>query len=231
MSTTNVTAGEVMDWMAVLMNDAAKASYTYAAMLPYLNMAVAKLLEELERNNVPATDETAEYITVLAGQTKVMPSGSAEGPHYPSDLVDIRKLSERLLGTSDTFIIMNPQNFLNERALTTALIDYSWRGQEIKFIGATTDREIKLDYVREIVHTVNDEKGIIGVINSKSYLAFKGAALCAEFIDENMERAQVLEGEAEKSLDNILGIAAKGQQKITTRRRPFRAGMKNRRWI
>ena len=40
MSTTAVSAGQIMDRVANLLNDPNKTDYTYNVMLPYLNMAI-----------------------------------------------------------------------------------------------------------------------------------------------------------------------------------------------
>jgi len=231
MSTTSLTAGEVMDWVAALMNDAAKSSYTYVAVLPYLNMAIDELLEELERHNVPVTNETASYITVTAGITKITPVESADLPHYPSDLLEVRALSERLAGSSDSFVLMSHLDFLNYRTPMTGLLNYQWTGQEIRFNAANTDRELKLDYVRELISACENESSLIGIIGVKSYLAYKAASFCAKYVAENATRAQMLMQDAEGCMDNILGISSKGRQNIQTRRRPFRAAYKYRGWF
>jgi hypothetical protein len=229
MSTTNLSAAEVMDWMAVLMNDAARSAYTYENMLPYLNMAIDECLEEMERHNVPCTDETAAYITLTAGLKVITPVESPVLPHYPFDLIEIRTLSERDAGSTNPFTPLHKRDSLNTRTPSTALLDYAWTGQEIHFVGAISDRELKLDYVKELIHSVNSEKDTIGIIGVKSYLAYKGASFCAKYVAENPERAKLLLDDADSCMDNILGISAKGRQSIVTRRRPFRSSMKSRR--
>ena len=228
MSTTNLTAGEVMDWVASLMNDTGKTAYTYVTMLPYLNMALDELQEEMERHNVPVTDETAAYIRIPVGTLKVTPIESPELPHFPDDLLEVRALSERLYGTSDPFTPMHRNNFLNVRTLSTSLLDFSWTGQEIRFIGAVTDRELKLDYLRELIRNADSGHTPIPIMGVKSYLAYKAASFCAKYVAENPERAKLLLDDADGCMDNILGISAKGRQGITTRRKPFRSAWKSR---
>lgn len=232
MSTTSLTAGEVMDWVAALMNDVAKSSYTYITMLPYLNMAIDELLEELERHNLCPTNETAAYITVNAGTLVISADdGVADGKlHYPTNLIEIRQLWERLAGSTDTFVPMRKQEFLNVRSLTTALVDWAWLDQEIRFIGANSNREVKIDYIQEAISAATSDTSVIGIIGVKSYLAYKAASLCAKYIAENPTRAQMLKEDAEGCLDNLLGIKIKGNQSTVVRRRPFRASFKSRGW-
>jgi len=90
---------------------------------------------------------------------------------------------------------------------------------------------IQLTYVRQGVPYVASELSMINMINSRSFLAFKTAALCARYIGENESRAQQLDGEADDALERTTTISNKGRQQIMTRHRPFRAGYKMRGWI
>jgi hypothetical protein len=226
MSTTNLTAGQVMLRVAALMNDTALTQYTYVTMLPYLNMALDDLLGAMQLANVPITQEVAAYITLPVGSVKVTPAESLTLPHYPSDLIEIRGLGERLSGTTDEFIPLTKHDFLPVRSAVDSLIDWAWMNQEIRLIGALTIRELKLDYIRECVAEAADENSVIGIINSKSYLAFKAAAYCARYIGENPTRADQLDSDADKALEEMLGISIKAQQNLPARRRPFRASYK-----
>ena len=228
MSTTNLTSGEVMNRVAALMNDIAMTQYNYITMLPYLNMAIDDLQGAMQLHNIPATEDTATYITLTAGLTQITPAEDILTPHYPSDLISIREISERTDGSTDTFVPLKKNDFLNPRELTYALRDWAWLNQRIKFIGALSDREIKLDYIREVVTEAADETTVIGIINSRSYLAFKTAEYCSRYIGENPTRADTLKEEAEGALDEFLGIETKAKQNQQTRRRPFRSAYKSR---
>lgn len=234
MSTTNLTAGTVMDRIASLMNDTAKTKYTYANMLPYLNMAIDSLMEEMEASDMSPTSVQTTYIVVTSGQTQITPDESATLPHYPTDLIEIQRLWERLNGSVNSFYPMTRRDGgLNYRSATESLIEWAWQNQIIQFVasGATTDREIQLDYIAIAMPQATDENTVLGMINAKSYLAFKGAAYCAMFIGENETRAGALDKEADDALNNALGISAKGRQQIFTRRRPFRSSYKARGWL
>lgn len=228
-STTSLKAGQVMDRVASLMNDTEKSSYTYTAVLPYLNIAIDEFQEILQVHNLSPTEQKAAYITIPIGTFRITPTESPDLPHYPYDLIEVRGLKERLSGSTDSFIPMNRKDIIDYRTAVDSLIDWMWRDQEIKFVetGANTIREIELDYVRQPIQLAQNENSIIGVIGSRSYLSYAAAALCAFFIGENPTRATELTGLAEAAMNRLLGIEAKGKQAIYTRRRPFRASLKS----
>lgn len=219
-----------MDRSAALMNDPAKTDYTYAAQLPYLNMAIDELVELLEESNVSPTNQTSVAILLPFGANKITPIEHLESPHYPVDLVEIQEVGERAAGSNDAYLSLARREFLQSFPPTTGLLFWCWEDQIIKFnpSGATGPREIQLRYVAQAIMHANDQDSIIGTINARSYLAYKTAALLAQFIGENETRAGQLEEKAERSVERMTGISNKGRQQIMTRHRPFRASFKAR---
>lgn len=218
------TVSEVMSRAAALLNDVNLNVFTTTAQFPYINMAIDELQELLEQNNVPYTNKRSAVLTVTTAMTDI---GGTTGPALPTDLIEIQWLGERLAGTTDDFIQMTRREYLpHTQVLTETLEWYTWQGQVINFIGATTSREIRIDYIAALLTAVTATTSSIGLFNSKSFLAYRTAALCAEFIGENPTRAQALNNDAGMALDRLLSINTKGRQSITTRRRPFMAAYK-----
>lgn len=219
-------AGEVMDRAAVLLNDRAKSIYTYTAQIPHLNTAIDEMLEAMEQNNVPATNKTSTAIVVTAGVIEV---GFNTIPQLPLDLIEIQELWERLNGTTDDFMQMSRREFLPPFQQQTAYLQYwAWQEQKLKFIGSTSDIQLRLDYIRRVQVPIVDENTQIDLINAKSYLYYRTAALCADFIGENESRASSLNTNAGYALDRFLSIPTKGRQSIPKRRKPFMAAYKAR---
>ena len=232
MSTTNLTAGQVMDRVAALMNDAPRTDYTYEAQLPYLNMAVDELQENLQQANASPTNQTSAVILVPLGANRLTPNEDELGPHYPYDLIEIQEVGERLAGTTNQFNPLIRREFMDQFPACDSLMFWVWEDQQIKFNpnGATTARDVQLRYVRQPIQQAQNENSLIGTIGARSYLSYKTAGLCALFIGENPTRAQVLESKAEEAIDRLLGINSKGSQQIVTRRKPFRSSFKSRGW-
>lgn len=214
-----MTAGDVLDKVASLMNDNSKQLYTHTACLPYLNMAMDELQTHMELENVPYTNEVSTPLVITAGVTTI---SSSTSPALPFDLVDIQSIAERANGSSDNYIPLVHLEFLsNNIQQTESLLYYQWANQKLNFLGATTDRQILIRYVGSALANVVTDTDVINLINSKPYLTYKTAALCASYIGENESRAQSLEIRAQAALDQFLGINAKSRQNIVVRRRPF----------
>lgn len=230
MSTTSLTAGEVMDRSAALMNDPDKTDYTYMAQLPYLNMAIDELVESLEESNSSPTNMTSPPIIIPVGTSKITPPEHIDTPHYPADLIEVQGIGERGLGSLDPFIPLGRRDFLQAFPTSQSLIFWFWEDQTIKFNpnGALGPREIQIQYVRQPFTLAASEFSVIGVINARSYLSYKTAALCAFYIGENPTRAEGLNDQAEQALERLSGINNKGRQFTMTRHRPFRAAYKAR---
>ena len=229
-STTSVTAGEVMDRAAVLMNDRDKTDYTYDVLLPFLNTAIDELMESLTESQSSPTTQTSGAILLPKGSSAIYPLESLTPPHYPPDLVEVQEVGERTAGTQDAFIPMTRLEFPQAFPINSALLYWSWENQIIKFNpnGANTDREIQIRYIKTEISQASGPNSIVGVIGTRSFLAYKTASLAAQFIGENQKRADELNDKAMDALERLYNIQNKGRQEISTRHRPFRAGWKAR---
>lgn len=223
-----VLTSEIMDNSAALMNDVAKTQYTYAAQLPYLKIAMDELQEEFELNNIPISNETSAAIIIPIGTVQL---GFVTIPALPSDLIEIQQLWERLSGSSDPFVPMTKQEFLPhylDNIQVDSLVYWNWKNQIINFLGATTIRDVKIDYIGSFFPTLVDSTTSLDLINAKSFLEYRTGALCAEYIAENPTRAISLNGKADLAMARALGIPTKGRQSIPYRRRPFMAAYRRR---
>ena len=221
-----------MDKSASLMNDTLKTIYTYTAQMPYLNMALSELEEHFQLNNISVTNESSVPIIIPIGTTEISAFdgvGAGVTPTYPQDLVEIQGIYERLSGSTTPYTPLTKREFLPHPTEPVSSIQYwAWESQKIKFPAALSIREIKIDYIKTIFPEVTNHAAVIGVINAKTFLFYRTAALCTQFIGENKSRADELNSFALMALDRVTGIGTKAKQSITTRRRPFMASYKSR---
>ncbi len=219
-----MTAADIMDASASLLNDTAKSQFTYVAQIPYLNIAQRELQEECESNNVPMSNETSAVIPIAIGVKTI---GDVTGPALPSDLIEIQGIYERLTGGNEDFQQVTRVEFLPLYVeVFEDLVYFSWIGQIIRFLGATSPRDVKINYIGAVLPTVTASTDTIKLFNALSFLSYRTASLCAQFIGENKERADDLNVFARLGLDRFLNINTKGRQSIFTRHRPFMSSYK-----
>ncbi len=230
MAASDLLASTVMDGAAALLNDPNLTKYTYAVQLPYLRMAVQELQEEFERNGISTVQLTSTVIQIDAGTTEITynAAGTPTAPALPNDMVEPSQLWERTRDI-DPFVPMTRLQYLPhnlEGIDTTQFIYFVWQNQKITVFPSNQNNDIKIDYVKQLFETVTDQNTQINVINAKSFLEYRTAALCCEFVERNLTSANGLNTYSVLAMDRATGISIKGKQSIVTRRRPFRAGYK-----
>jgi len=256
MSTSAVSAGQIMDRVANLLNDPNKTDYTYAVQLPYLNMAIEQFSDLMAEANAPLTNLVSFHfslspIVIKAGLNYIVnpefitpPGGTpdADIPRLPPELIEIQEVMERpytgwvvdptkLQAESadlGTYRRLPRKEFTEVLPKTNSLQYWVWENGTIRTNPATIDMEVIIKYVYQGVAYAAGPDTLIVMVGARTYLAYKTAALCAMFIGENETRAAVLEVQAEKAVDTAIAIGNKGRQQIVTRHRPFRAAWKMR---
>ncbi len=229
MASVDLIASTVLDSVASLMNDTAKTTYTYVATIPYLRLAMNELQEHFQLNSIPSTQLTSVVIQVNAGLTEIVFNGAGV-PTLPNDLIEPNQLWERNRNI-DPYVPMIKKDYLPHYLEGTPVSYfgfYTWNDQKISFLPSTQDNDIKIDYIKELFAQLVDENSQINVINARTFLEYRTAGLCAEFIERNVTSAQSLNTYGILALDRATGIGVKGKQAISTRRRPFRSGFKRR---
>ena len=212
---------EIMGGSAALLNDVGQTVFTNAAQLPYFKIAYEDLTMELQDNNIPITSRTSAVITVPALINNI---GGLTGPALPDDLVEVIALWERV-GVDDEFAFVTKRAFLSKtNGSSSRLREWAWKNQIIEILPVSAITDVKLDYVGniELLGISDIEDCEMRVFNVNNFLKYRNAALCAEFIGENKERADSLNMNALRTLETLLSISIKGAQNIATRRQRFR---------
>lgn len=212
-----------MDTVAALMNDTDMQQYTYLKQFPYLKIALRDFEELAQLNNIPVTNKVSVTLTVPAGTTAL---SDLTTPALPTDLVEIQQLWES--SNNSSFIPMHRVDFLNPNLVNTNQFgSWAWSGNEIKLPSAGLNY-LKMNYISTLFSAIIDHNSSVQTINADSFLQYRTAGLCAQYIGENKERADDLNGNAQLAIDRILGIENKARQGVAIRHRPFRASYKSR---
>ena len=220
-------ASEVMDLSAAALNDIDKTTYDYATQLPYLRLALQELQELFQLNSLPVTQETSAEVLINAGVTRLA-FDAAGTVRLPDNLIEPLKVWERTAGgaywTPMTRANFIPQVYAGVR--TAMLQNWTWQSNELRFLAASGNNEILIEYIGSLFPKFLRADTILPVQNAVGYLAYKTAELISDMVEHNPERAQSNGGRALMSLDRIQGITIKNKQSIMARRRPFRSGYK-----
>lgn len=235
MVASDLVGSNVMSMSASLLNDTARTNYTYAAQSPYLRIALQELRELFELNSIPVTQLSSPIIQINAGVTEILynAAGTPSNPSLPNDFVEPQQLWERVRDT-DPFVPMTRKDYLPHGMGSIQRSQFAifvWQDQKIIVLPSVQNNDIKLDYIKQLFPDAGatvDENTIINVVNAATFLEYRTAALCAEFIERNLTSANGLNSYAVLGLDRVTGISTKSKQTIMTRRRPFRSGYKRR---
>lgn len=221
-----IKAGDIFANAQALLNDSIGDVYTDDVLLPYLKMAITDLRLECEDNNIPFTNITSEAITIPAGTIGIGGSGQ---PSLPKDLIEIVEMYERIAGTNNDYMLMKRRRFKPKtEVMTTYLQVYTWQGQQVKFIGASSDIQVKVDYISQNIGDVKDKNTLILIFNSCAFLWYRTAALASFYIMENKTRSDECNSEAARCIETMESIAQKSEQNMPIRRRPFMSSYRNR---
>jgi len=216
----DLSLAEIVDEAAVLLNDATKITFTSAVILPFVVKAQRELVSRLQVAGVPVVADQSAILTIPANTTRIAFSGTA--PVYPADLVMPLFIQERATGSPSTVRYtplvkrmwdpdVQPEENLNY---------WTWREQEIKFPGATTVRDILINYIKTLPEISGGQN--LAIYNAKTFMAARAAELVARHIAEDIKRADELKLDAFGELDTIISLATLGMQDTPVRRRPFK---------
>lgn len=217
------SAGTIMDFASALMNDVQKQVYNYTVQLPYLKMALRDLTERMELADIPATHKTSTVLTIPAGITEI---GFGTTPALPADFIQFIDLYESASGV-EKYVRVTPLDYKPLTRVTTSNYGvYHWANNTIYLPESASINDLLVHYIGSLAGNIVDENSFIGIVNGESFLQYRTAALCAQYIGENKERADDLNNAAGTAFDIAMGIETKAKQVHNTRRRPFRSGWK-----
>lgn len=212
-----VVAGSVMVVAkTALLNDPNGAIYPDTPMYPCMNKAYKELQTKLTRMGIPTTKEVDDLITVPAG-TKELKDGFL----LPPNMVLPVWLGERAVGATADYVDMVERQWEPTQKQSTNLLYWTWREDEIKLIGATTDRDVMIRYKKSLGSIVDAESPIL-IINCEVWLAQRTAAIAAATIGSNPTRAKMLNDDLVTIWDDFCGTLVHKNQSHPVRRRRTR---------
>lgn len=216
-----VTAGDILALAAARLNDKDQNTYTDDVLFPFLVMAYQELQAECDANGISIVKDILASTDVAEGETTL---------EAPDDLIAPIALYERAEGsTSESdWVKMKQKEWEPNLAPSSSLFYWIWREGEFKFVGATTDREVKIRYLRDLDALVDDSSNIARVANARLFLQYRTAAMCASDIMKIEKVTNRLEAQADRWLQSTLCVETKNNQGFVTTRRPFGSSRRRR---
>lgn len=221
-----ILGSDFMDEAALLLNDSAKVTWTYAIQVPWFRRALNEFIDDLVKNSITLITSriTAAPTVIAAGTTTVS---------LPANGMMPIKLQERLTGSSFPYVEMTPLNDLPQGVTAgDSLSVWAWQGDMlnsvpvIKFIGATTSRDILMTYYLYAAPTVDNTTDFSTSLtfNTKRAISAKIAELINKFVLMNDKRARVLFDEYERARNDIIKIYVKIKQGNPVRKPRYSRG-------
>lgn len=187
-----VTAQVAFDNARTLLNDDAGVTFTNAVLLPKLVEAFRELLVNLRLN----------ASSIMIEQTNAnLAIGIVTYPAISNIIEPIMLWEKAQAGADSTYIKMTEFDPLPNRAQTTTLKYWDWNGIDIKFVGSTVTRTVKVQYWGELTEPTSSSSSLL-FIDAQYYLGPRTAAIMAGSLGE-AEMMDALTALANKSLDGI----------------------------
>jgi hypothetical protein len=172
---------------------------------------------------MPIIDPEARMVVDDTGTNIFYPNGIgnvlASTPQLPQDLIFPLKLWERQNNTTNFLIpMMQPNTGLFDMSQQTALVDWEWLGDGIRFRGALQSEDVKIKYEKHlpILSAPTDPVPIRGVVNAAAY---HGATIFTE--SRGGAIAPQFKLRADEEISMLQQISARRRQRKQVRRQPY----------
>jgi hypothetical protein len=206
------TVAAVTTEVQALLNDTGAILYSAERILPFVNKAYRECQDALNLHGLSNLKEESAAMTVLAGAIIVTSP--------PSDMLRPTEIAERTVGSTSPYTLMDERSWPPEEIQSERLNYWVWREEAIKFLGATTDRSIRIRYLKQLSALTGDSS-ILLITNSVTFLAARAAGLVARYVGENNSRADDLDQDAQDRLEALIRLNVRMNQATPTRRQRY----------
>jgi hypothetical protein len=190
--------------------------YNSTVLLPFLNMALDELDEEMAVFELSPLKK--ESIPIM------VPAGSSLLPQMPVNFVESIELLERGQGSGDAWVMVREVADINPNTSVTTnteITQWTVRGAQILINPPSTSREVLLTYVGGLT-AASGVGTTIDVEASRRFLALLTARNAARDLGNSVSKANSYEADISRARDRMIGRMQKNSQEVLgTRRRPY----------
>lgn len=208
-----ITAQEPLTECKVLLNDPNSNIYADDKLIPIMQKAYRELQTKMMLNGLPVLKEQTLATAVNVGTVSL-----GDGSGLPTDFLYPIELQERLAGSGAQYEDMDEAEWEESITPSDRLYFWTWREETLQFVGALTNREVRIRYMKGLTRIIATTTPI-AVNNAVTYLAARTAAIAAVVLGSNPSRGEVLAGDAAGALDELIRILVRREQGIGIRRR------------
>lgn len=209
------TSGSVMLRAAAHLNDLNQLVYNNTVLLPFFQMALDELQEELSVYEIGDMKKVSITIQVPAGSTVI--------PQMPTDFLETISILERPAGGGGHWReIKEWRNIDSNVTNSTEILQWSERSSNIYINPPMSDREIILEYI-SIMNPTNNSSAVIDIETSRRYLALVTARNAARDLGNSITKAQTYDADIARARDRLTRrLQKKSQHSMGVRRRAYR---------
>ena len=209
-----MTADDIITDAAVLLNDREQVQWSDTDLLPFVQKAYREFSIRSRELGIQSMLEISAKVEIPTSKTSIT----------TSDILDLSypiQVLEREDGSSDLYSPMTELQWEPQQEKAQSLDYWIWREDEIKFLGATTAREVIVHYKKNVTE-ISSIATPIAIIDSRLFLAARAAALASALAGGNMERASILNMDAENALQSFFNSQVKSKQGNAIRHKAYR---------
>jgi hypothetical protein len=133
------TVANVNEDVGALLGDPSLEKYTAAVQLPFFRMAYQTVWDVAMNYDLQMVKSEATY-TLPANTTSLTPATA-----IISNMGEPERLWERAVGETD-YLAMFPKDDFTNVTISDRLLFWKWESDTFYFIGATQDRQLKIEY-------------------------------------------------------------------------------------
>lgn len=204
--------------------------YNNQQLLPFAQMAYGEMYEKMLNLGLSAPEATAYY--TLPANTVILTPATAGISNFGE--LQAQGLSERLAGSTEKYIPLAEQENLSQWDPVDRLRFFEWSGDAFNFVGATTDRQLKIEYWASASAPTS---GPLGIDGCQLFIAARAAALACRIREPQLSqqldvdaRGPRLDGNA-GYLYTLVNPMVLAQQRTTSVRPRFRPNSRFRREV